>query len=297
MKIDKDVYAKKKSVLSKQSVKKKHTSRGHLLWGAMRFVMSVFLKASLVIIVMASVSFALVYLYKYVNNCPYIALTDVQITGVDENTKRELIRIAGLNEMPCLLTLNPEEIKAKMERHPWVRSVELEKQFPHTLVVKAEKQLPMALVQLDKLYYMNKWGKVFKEVDQNDDMDYPVVTGISKSQENADEKLTLAAGILEAFASETGYWSLDDISEVHVNDGGDALIYSISLPFAIRVGGENLGEEKNKVKQLVSYLQNSGGIDTVGIIDMNYHDGAVVSFKKPESVNPSEKKKDQPVVL
>jgi cell division protein FtsQ len=184
-----------------------------------------------------------------------------------------------------------------MERHPWIRSVELEKRLPHTLIVKAEKQSPLALVSFDKLYYMNKWGKVFKEVDAGDDMDYPIVTGISKGQENINEKLTLAAGILESFASETGHWSLDDISEIHVNTGGDALVYSISLPFAIKVGGENLEEEKNKAKQLVSYLQSTGGIEAVSVVDMNYHDGAVVSYKKQDSVDMPGEQKEQPVGL
>jgi cell division protein FtsQ len=293
----KDMYMKKKSVLSHQSVKKKHASRPHIIWDLARFVTSVSLKISIVIIAMVSVSLMLVYLYKCIVTSPYIELTDVQITGVEESTKRELIKMAGLNGRTCLLTLNPDEIKAKMERHPWVRSVELEKRFPHTLMVKAEKQSPMALVSFDKLYYMNKWGKVFKEVDTGDDMDYPIVTGVSKGGENAGEKLTLAAGILEAFASETGHWSLDDISEIHVNDGGNALIYSISLPFAIKVGGENLEEEKSKVKQLVSYLKSAGGIEAVTVIDMNYHDGAVVSYKKQDSINPSEEQNEQPVGL
>jgi cell division protein FtsQ len=288
---------KRKSVLSHQSIKKKPASRPHIAWDLVRFVTSVSLKVSIVIIAMVSVSLMLVYLYKCIVSSPYIELTDVNITGVDEGIKHELIKIAGLSGRNCLLTLNLDEIKAKMERHPWIRSVELEKQFPHTLMVKAEKQSPMALASFDKLYYMNKWGKVFKEVGAGDDMDYPIVTGVSKGQANADEKLTLAARILETFASETGHWSLDDISEIHVNNGGDALIYSISLPFAIRVDGENLEEEKSKVKQVVSYLQSAGGVEAVSVIDMNYHDGAVVSYKKQDSDDPSDKRNEQPVGL
>jgi cell division protein FtsQ len=289
---------KKKSVLSHQSVnRKKRQSRRHIVWDLVRFITSVSLKVSLVIVAMISVSLMLVYLYKCIVTSPYIELTDIQITGVDEAVKRQIIRAAGLNGRTCLLTLNPEQIKAKMERHPWIRSVELEKRLPHTLIVKAVKESPVALVSLDKLYYMNKWGRVFKEVEAGDDMDYPVITGVSKDQDNTDEKLTLAAGILGSFASETGHWSLDDVSEIHVNNGGDALIYSLSLPFAIRVTGENLDDQKTKVKQLVNYLQNAGGMEAVSVIDVNYHDGAMVSYKKQDAVDGSEKQKEQPVGL
>jgi cell division protein FtsQ len=288
--IDKDMYMKKKSVLAKQSIKKKqtnHPAHRFVLWDLARFLMSVSFKVSIVIVGMISVSLLLVYLYKSIITSSCVRLQEIEITGVDDGIKRELIKMAGLNADVSLLAINPVEIKAKMEKHPWIRSVELEKRFPHTLIVKVEKQSPRALVAFDKMFYMNRWGKIFKEVSQGDDMDFPVVTGISKGQDNTDEKLTLAARIIDSFASEGGFWSYNDISEIHVNDSGDAMIYSMSLPCAIRVGGENLEDEKHKLKQLVSYLQNTGGIETVNVIDMNYHGGAVVSIKRPEGVDPS----------
>jgi len=291
------MYMKKKSVLSNQLVKKKQTNNRSLFWDLARFVTSVSFRISTLIIGMVLVSLVFLYLYKYLISSPYIKLKEIQITGVDDGIKRELIKMSGLNDDLCLLTINPNEIKAKMERHPWIRSVELEKRFPHTLIIKAEKQSPSALVAFDKLFYMNRWGKVFKELEKGDDMDYPVITGISKAQDDVNEKLTLAAGILDLFASETGVWAVSDISEIHVNDGGDALIYSTSSHFVVRMGGENLEEEKSKLKQLVKYLQNTGGIDTVKVIDMNYHDGAVVSFNKPDSLSPSGKQEDLPVGL
>jgi hypothetical protein len=130
---------------------------------------------------------------------------------------------------------------------------------------------------------MNRWGKVFKELDEGDNADFPVITGVSRTAGNADEKLALAAGILDSFASETGLLSLDDISEIHVNDGGDALIYSISMPVAVRMGVDDLEKGKSRLKRLVRYLQGSSVIDTVKVIDMNYLDGAVVSFKKADN--------------
>jgi len=271
---------KKQSVLYKQSVTKKqgndHGKIRHLLWA----VTSVSFRVSVVLIGMVSISLLFLYLYQRLVNSPYIRLKEIQITGVDDGIKRELIKMSGLNYDLSLLLINPEEIKGKMERHPWVMSVELEKRFPHTIVIKAEKQVPAALVAFDGMFYMNRWGKIFKELGQGDNRDYPVITGISKTQKDSDERLKLAAGILDLFRSETGDWSIDNISEIHVNDGGDALIYSIALPVAIRMGGQGLEEKKSKLKELVKYLQNTGRIDTVKVIDMNYRDGAVVSFNK-----------------
>lgn len=273
----------KKALLSNQSVSKKRTEdRRPFFRDLLRFVTSVSFKVLILIVGMISVSLLFVYLYRALINSSYLKLRSIDVTGVDDGMKRQIIKAAGLNQDLSLLTINPNEIKAKIERHPWIRSVELEKQFPHTLVIKAEKESPRALVVFDKLFYMNREGKVFKELDQGDNTDYPVITGVSKTADNAGEKLALAARILDSFATETGLFSLDDISEIHMNDGGDALIYSLSMPLAVRMGVEDLDKKKSRLKTLVRYLQGSSVIDTVRVIDMNNLDGIVVSFKKPE---------------
>lgn len=273
----------KKALLSNQSVmKKRKEDRRPFFKDLLRFVTSVSFKVLILIVGMISVSLLFVYLYRALINSSYLKLRSVEVSGVDDGMKRQIVKAAGLNQDLSLLTINPNEIKAKIERHPWVRSVELEKQFPHTLVIRAEKESPRALVVFDKLYYMNRWGKVFKELDQGDNADYPVITGVSKTADNAGEKLALAARILDSFAAETGLLSLDDISEIHMNDGGDALIYSLSMPLAVRMGVEDLDKKKSRLKTLVRYLQGSSVIDTVRVIDMNNLDGIVVSFKKPD---------------
>jgi len=274
----------KKVLLSNQSVvKKRRETRRPYVRDALRFMTSVSFKVLILIVGMISVSLLFVYLYRTMINSSYLKLRSIQVTGVDDVTKRQIIKLAGLNNNVSLLTLNPNEIKMKIEKHPWIRSVELEKKFPHTLTIKAEKESPRALVLFDRLFYMNRYGKVFKELDQGDNADFPIITGVSKTEKNADEKLTLAARILDGFASETGLLSVDDISEIHVNNGGDALIYSVSLPVAVRMGVEDLDKGKSRLKRLVRYLQGSSVIDAVRVIDMNYPDGAVVSFKKADN--------------
>lgn len=275
----------KKTLLSKQNVaRKRPDKRRPFVRELFRFLTSVTFKVLILIVGMASVSFMFIYLYNCMINSPYLKLEYIQISGVDDEIKDELIEISGLNEDMSLLAINPNHIKARMEKHPWVRSVQMEKRFPHTLIVKAEKESPSALVVFDRLYYINRWGTVFKEVEQGDDIDYPVITGVSKTSDNAGEKLAMASAMLEAFESETGWLSLDEISEIHINDGGDALIYSMSLPVAVRMGADDLEQGKSRLKKLVKHLQGSDMINTVKVIDMNYLDGAVVSFKRTDSL-------------
>lgn len=271
---------KRKSILDKQSVKKKHHKEFSKLWRVIRLMTAMSLKISLLLTGMIFVSLLFLYLYQYLITSPHIKLENVIVTGVTEELKRELVDMSELSMEVSLLTINLDELKKKMEEHPWIRSVYLEKRFPHTLVIRAEKEVPWALVALDKLFYMNRWGKIFKEVDRNDNLDYPIITGISKSGGKIDEQLRLTANILAHFESETGSWSLEEFSELHFNRDGNLSLYSISLPVEIKLGSGELNSKKGELKKIVKHLQKTGRIDMVKAIDLNYGNGAIVSFRK-----------------
>ncbi|MDB9822727.1 FtsQ-type POTRA domain-containing protein [Deltaproteobacteria bacterium] len=271
---------KRKSILNRQSVKRRTPNNISWLWKSVRLITSLSLKVFLLFIGMISLSLLFLYLYQYLITSPYIKLEEVIVKGVGEETKYELIDMAELNRDMSLLALNLNKIKEKMESHPWVRSVDLEKRFPHTLIIEAEREMPAALVVSDRLSYMNRWGTIFKEVERGDDKNYPLVTGISKTGGVSDEQLKIAAFVLDLFKSETGEWSHKELSEIHVSEEGDVSLYSISMSAVIRLGSKELQIKKDELKKIAEHLRETGRINMVTAIDLNYEDGAVVSFKK-----------------
>ncbi len=270
---------KKRSILSGQSVERRHPKEYFKIFRIFKnlFVMSV--KILCLCMVVVSISVLFIYCYQYLVSSPYVRLEEVRITGVDEKIKRELIEISDLDSDLCLLTIDLREIKQKMESHPWIRNVDLEKSFPNLLLVRAEKESPYAIVVLDRLYYINRWGIPFKELEYKDDKDFPVITGISYKSNDRDHLMKLAAGILSAFESDKGAWSMGDLSELHFEEGKKVFLYSISMPLVLRMGYENIDVKKKELRRILSHLKETGRIDMVKAIDLNYSDGAIVSFK------------------
>ncbi|MBW1805377.1 MAG: FtsQ-type POTRA domain-containing protein [Deltaproteobacteria bacterium] len=271
---------KRKSVLNKQSVKRKQPKKVSKIWGMMRLVGSLSFKISIFLVGMVSISVLFLTLYQYLISSPHIRLEEVVFTDVDEDIKREIVEMARLNTDMSLLTINLHEIKERVERHPWIRSVEMEKRFPHTLIIQVEKEQPQALVALDKLAYMNRFGKIFKELGEMDETDYPVVTGVIKAGAGQDTQLRLAAQVLKLFESGKGAWSPEELAEIHVGENGELSLYSISIPAVIRINGRELDAKNGELKKIVKHLKKTGRIHTVKAIDMNYRNGAVVSFNK-----------------
>jgi cell division protein FtsQ len=270
---------KRKPVLKKQVVDKKKGRFSEFLRTARRISTWVF-RGSLLLVGLGMISLLFVSLYHYLLKSPYIRLEQVVLTGVDENLRTELLEKAKLSFDMSLLAIDLDELKQSLEQHPWVRSVNLEKHFPHILLIRAEKEEPWAIVVMDKLYYMNQWGKIFKALDPGDETDFPVITGIPKDGEDTQKLIAIAVEVLKTLEKEKEPWSMKDLSEVHVRKDGDVALYFSRLPASIKIRGSNLAQRMEDLKEVVNHLNSTGRIHMVKAIDLNYAEGAVVVFKK-----------------
>jgi len=249
-------------------------------FGMIRRIGAGSLKVSLLFIVLAIISLSFLSLYRYLLASPYMKLEQVEVKGVDGKIRRDLLHRCELNSDLSLMALNLNELKQKMEEHPWVRSVELERRFPHTLIVRAVKESPSALVLMDRIYYMNRWGEVFKEVYEPEDADFPVITGVSKQGSQVWEQLKRASHIMRLLESEKGPWALKELSEIHIKKEGGISLYFIHLTAEIKLMCEDFMSKMEGLKRVVEHLRQTGRIHQVTAIDLNLVDGAVVSFRE-----------------
>jgi cell division protein FtsQ len=271
---------KRKTVLKQQHVKRKNGGRYSELWRKTCHAGSWCLKISALLTGLAGISVLFVLLYSYLLTSPYIRLEQVEIAGVDEGMKKELQSMSGLNFELSLLAINVDEVQKTLEKHPWIRAVEVEKEFPHTLLIRVEKEEPRAIVAAGKLYYMNRFGKMFKEVGANESVDYPIITGVSADELDRQKQVGFSMQVLQFLESQGDPWSLKNLSEMHVKRDGDVCLYFSFLPAAIKLRAQNLDSKMEELKRVVAHLNATGRIHTVKAIHLEYGEGAVVSFKK-----------------
>jgi cell division septal protein FtsQ len=264
----------------KQVVKRKKSHRPASVWTAFARISIFFVRSSCVLIGIVLLSLLFIALYEYLVASPYVKLERIIVTGVREDLKQDIVNLACSDAGASLLAINLRKLKRKIEHHPWIREVRLEKRFPHTLVVEAVQEQPHAIVALDRLYFMNRRGTLFKEVGPNEPLDYPVVTFDRTKGPLADHHLDLAAHVLDALASDKGPWTLQNLSEVHVKRDGRVSLYFQSLPAVIYARSSDLATKMAGLRRVLEDLRRNGRIHLVRTIDLNVKDGAVVSFKK-----------------
>jgi cell division protein FtsQ len=271
---------KRKSVLKKQAVKRKRKPKtSSKMWQATRFLFSCSFKFSCLLAGLLIISLFFLYVYENLLMSPYVRLERVIVNGVDEKLKHALLKMSELKPDTSLLSVRLDELKQRMEKHPWIKSVNLEKRYPHTLVIEAEKEKPCAVVVMKRFHYMNRWGKIFRKVGRGDNMDFPFVTGITSSEGIGEKQLQLAARVLRLLEAEKGPWSKSQLSEVHVEKTGHISLYFLSLPAVIELEGTQLERKMADLKRLVKHLKKTGRIHMVERINLNFREGAVVSYK------------------
>lgn len=269
---------KRSSVLDNQSVKR---YKGKSLlplkksFGQLGFGL---IKIFLFLLGLGALSLAFITGYQFLSSSPYFGLNNIVVAGVSDDFREELIKISGIKENENLLSIESSTIKRNIERHPWIKSVCLRKEFPNTLYIEAENEEAMAVVLLEKMYLMDRDGIIFKDVESDDCIDFPVVTGLSAGDKKNGANLKSVASFLNAvYLGDTPLF-VKELSEVHVEEDGTFIIYFNKLPFKVLFGRDDFDRKIDSLSHIIRHLRATNRLYQARSIDLDYSDRAVVAF-------------------
>ena len=269
---------KRSSVLDKQSVKR-HKRKGSLppkrFFGQLGFGL---IKIFLFFLGLGALSFAFITGYQFLSSSSYFQLNNIVVAGVSDDFREELIKISGIEEKENLLSIESSTIRKNIERHPWIKSVYLKKEFPHTLYIEAENEEAVAIVILETMSFMDKEGIIFKDVESNDCIDFPVVTGLSQGDAKNGAKFKRVASLLNAIHLCAFPLLIKDLSEIHVEEDGAFVVYFKKLPFKVFFGRDDFERKIGSLIDIISHLRTTYRLDQARSIDLDYIDRAVVAF-------------------
>lgn len=269
---------KRSSALDKQSVKR-HKRKASLppkrFFGQLGFGL---IKIFLFFLGLGALSLAFISGYQFLSSSSYFRLNNIVVAGVSDDFREELIKISGIKENENLLSIESSTIRKNIERHPWIKSVRLKKEFPHTLYIEAENEEAVAIVILETMSFVDKEGIIFKDVESNDCIDFPVVTGLSQGDEKNRAKLKRVASLLNAIHLCASPLLIKNLSEIHVEEGGAFIVYFKKLPFEVLFGRDDFERKIVSLIDIISHLRTTHRFDQARSIDLDYSDRVVVAF-------------------
>jgi cell division septal protein FtsQ len=82
--------------------------------------------------------------------------------------------------MPNLFTLRLRDVARRLESHPWIDHVKVRKVFPDRIWVQVVERRPIAILQLEELYYIDAKGVIFSPLGDRDEYNFPFLTGLTR---------------------------------------------------------------------------------------------------------------------
>ena len=237
------------------------------------------MKLLLFILITFSLSIGLVSAYNHLQSTNHVKLERIEFEGINTIMQDYLTSMADIQIGMSLLEIQPNTIKQKMEEDPWVRSVFVEKKYPRVLRIKVEKNETFALVLMDNLFHINRYGEIFKKVTPEENINFPIITGVSDNPAKAREELNYCIQTLIFLETETPPWSLEELSEIHISTDGNIHFYYSKMPVKIIANKNTFPSKINGLKKIIKDLRDKHRLTEVLEVNLTYSDGAIVSFK------------------
>ena len=118
-------------------------------------------------------------LRRYLRSSPRFAVRVVHVEGNARRSTHQLSQRAGIAVGKNIFEIEETVAKADLEADPWISSATVTTDLPHSVYVKVVEREARALASIDRtLYLVDLNGDIFKELEEGDPHDLPVVTGI-----------------------------------------------------------------------------------------------------------------------
>jgi cell division protein FtsQ len=146
--------------------------------------------------------------YSYISLRPFPSLMPIRHVVFEGNrhlTDEELKDLTGIRPGESLLMVSSAKIGRHVLRSPWIRSVNVRKEYPDSVVLRIEEAEPFALLDMNShLFLVDEKGKPLEELKDASVPFLPVITcDPAREKEGLAEALSLTKFLMEkGFSSE-----------------------------------------------------------------------------------------------
>jgi cell division protein FtsQ len=216
----------------------------------------------------------------------YFGVQQVRVEHQVRVSEGDILDASDIKLGDSLFDLDLYLIGRKIEEHPWIARVEVERSFPNQVVIRVVEREAKAVIDLGYLYYVDKAGEVFKMLDANDQLDYPVITGIDRQYllDNPDQtqtSLNLALQLMDELHNRN-LFNLDDVSEIHYDQQTGLILHTRIGGVPVRMGKLDFNAKLNLLEKIYSDLEPR--LLALKYIDLNVTDRVIVKVDVKRTV-------------
>lgn len=184
--------------------------------------------------------------YTFVTVSSTFEPRQISIDGERVLSEAEIEMAALSSGSANLVKMNPEEIAENIKSLPYVRSCNVERVFPDTLLIRIEEREPVAALVVDNhLYAIDRQGVVLEELSPTETFEGPLITNVAGLEHVEPGDTIGAPPVLDALAVWTAFSHLKhardlDVSELSLAKNKTVEMICEQLPYEILWTGEDV---------------------------------------------------------
>ncbi len=245
-----------------------------------RLLKSLF-KATILVLAVAVLALISRVVYGYMKETPLLTLREVTIEGCQKTSEKDILSMTQLDRHPNVLSINLAKLKSEVEAHPWIERAEIRRIFPDRVSIKIIERQPVAIILLDRLYYIDGQGVIFARVPKGRQIDYPVLTGLDRDDFKAqpDEAWGFVSKALRLVRLIEGGETLSqrDISEIHIDKAFGISLYTNEGAIEIKLGLDHYDVKWERLERVWRHLRKRPL--KPAYIDCNYEKRVIVKMR------------------
>ncbi len=142
------------------------------------------------IIVVISASVLVAWgLRRYLRSSPRFGLKTVLVSGNQRRSAHQIAKRADLRLGKNIFTVDEQSCKTAIEADPWIESAQVDKELPGSVQIKVTERDARLAASIDgQLYLIDSKGNLFKQLDEGDPSDLPIVTGVKAQMVRSDRE-------------------------------------------------------------------------------------------------------------
>jgi cell division protein FtsQ len=206
--------------------------------------------------------------YSWLGRSAIFSVRVIEMNPCDHVSKDEISGMLKGVARGNIWSLSREEIGRRILAHPFVREVTVRKAFPDMLIVRIEEREPVAMINLDALYYVDEQGSIFKRLTAYDAKNLPILTGFSRGDLAAKDPVTIRnlKKTIDLLHYAEASVLRRNISEVHFDAQDGYTLVTRDFGLQLKIGTMEFSKAMQRVEEAMPKLASLG--QSKGVVDL-----------------------------
>jgi cell division protein FtsQ len=240
-----------------------------------------FLKLWFVAVAMGGTSLLFILGHDALTQSAYFEAQTISVEGNHRLSKRTILEQAGVTLHDNILAMNLRLLRQRLLADPWICAAEVERKLPDSIHIRVRERAPVAILKLNRLFYLDETGQVFKSVEPSDQVRVPVVTGLKVSDIdlNGQGHSPVFKAMMEVLHLSRLHGSilpLDAIHNIHADPEMGLTLCGFEKGLAIKLGFDEYESKFNRLRDMMSYFRRGDELLDIECIDLNDLERVVV---------------------